>query len=363
MTWIALSDHATNLFSQSGFIEGRGNKMPVGRCDEHLATGSLLLETRLSQYGVPQQLLGYQRQHPSMSSISLQVTPGGGVVLIVRQGDDVFHATLEHNPAERTEVLRITYSWDVPMRRGWLSVEQPGTSKYCTVELKDPLPLMLADIQELALNTTRRSLDRDVVYLAVSSKVEPIGPMPGLTAGTLLRTPQGFRNVWDFRRGDVVVTASGENVPVLHTVRRAVPALGGFCPVRLRAPYFGLLQDIVVAPHQRLAISGSRVEYMFGVETVLVPACHLVNGRAAVRETGQKVIHYCQLLLPEHDCIDAAGTMTESLNIGRIRRKKDLLGASLLAQLDRATLPEHSQIVAPVLRPFDAIALAEARAA
>lgn len=363
MTWIAITDHETNLFSPDGFLrQGEtGGQAPIS--DTILPTGSLVVETHLSPRGGPQTLLEFHRPLPQTSRLSLQAMPTGGVVLVITQGADVYHASLDHQPDERTDVLRINYSWDVGQRLGRLSVELPEAGKYYSVVLKDPKPLALRDIRDLALHPARRNMHRDVVFVAASTKVEPIGPMPSLTPALQVRTPQGYRKAWDLRRGDVVSTSDVGVVPVLHTLRRTVPAFGSFSPVRLRAPYFGLRQDIVVAPHQRLMISGSQVEYMFGVERVLVPACHLVNGRAALRETGHHLVSYCHLLLPGHECIDAAGTRIESLNIGRIRRRKAVLEASLLASFDRSTLPDHTHMLAPVLRPFEALTLAEARAA
>ena len=351
----------TDLFSEVGFT-CTAQAAPVDACGM-LKTGTLLVETRLSPVGGPQMLLEFHRPLPETRRLSLQSLPTGGVVLVITHGSDVFHALLEHQPDERTDVLRISYSWDMPRRCGRLSVELPETGKCFTTELKDPKPLALSDIRDMTSSPARRHMDRDVVFMAVSTRIEPVGPMPTLTSSVPIRTPQGYRNAWDFRRGDVIETEQDGIVPVLHTLRRTVPAFGSFSPVRLRAPFFGLLEDIVVAPHQRLMISGSRVEYMFGAESVLVPACHLVNGRTAVRESSHTLVSYCHLLLPDREGLDAAGTEIESLNIGRIRRRKAMLEASLLARADRNALPDHTQTIAPVLRPFEAITLAEARAA
>ena len=118
----------------------------------------------------------------------------------------------------------------------------------------------------------------------------------------------------------LVLTPDGDAVPVLHRLSRRVPACGSFAPVRLRAPYFGLRQDITVAPSQRLVLSGSDVEYMFSQEAVLVEARHLVGGFAALAASAGPTITYTQLLLPEHEALDAAGCVAETLFVGRLRR-------------------------------------------
>jgi len=146
-------------------------------------------------------------------------------------------------------------------------------------------------------------------------------------------------------------------------IRRTVPAKGSFQPARLRAPYFGLARDITVAPQQRMVIDGSEVEYLFGRESVLIPAQHLVNGVSAITRDDMPLITYCQLLLPNHEAVLAAGCPLESLYIGRIRRHATRLTASMLSEFARHSLPEHVKSAYPVLKPFEAITLANQRAA
>jgi hypothetical protein len=364
MTWIAIADHAQNLFCAQGLHAGKG--APDASTDDvnrFLPRGSIMLETYLSAQGRLQDLLGYHRAHPWKSGITLQAVPGGGIVLVITQGNQVFHAALDHPVQTRTDVVRITYSWDAPRKWGRLSVEFPGTTRLVSVILKAPKPLYLADIKEMTSTPGLRRMDDDVVFFAVSDRVEPIGPTPSLTATTPILTPSGYRPVGKLKRGDVVTSDDGNILPILQMVHRTVPARGTFEPVRLRHPYFELQRDVIVGPLQRLVMGGSRVEYMFGTERVLVPARHVVNGTAAVYEKGHAVVTYSQILLPDHEAVIAAGTAVESLDIGRIRRKPNLLAESLLSGFERALLPDHSVTAYPVLRPFDAITLAEERAA
>ncbi len=152
-------------------------------------------------------------------------------------------------------------------------------------------------------------------------------------------------------------------MPILRAVRQTVPTRGTHRPVRLRAPYFGLTRDIAVAPHQRLVISGSDVEYMFGTEAALMPARHLVNGASAHQGVGPDLVTYHGLLLPDHQAVLTAGCPVESLFIGRLRRDRQALAASVLGRKDAARLPDHSRPVWPALKPFEARTLAIQRAA
>ena len=325
--------------------------------------GTLLLETRLSPEGRPQTLLAFNRSHPWPGSFSLQALPGGGLVLVETQGDDLRHVTLPIEPDGRLDVLRLTYAWDAPARWAQLSVERPEADTPRFTEPHAPHPLLMSDARSISTDARRRAVDRDVLFFALSDGVEPVGPMPGLTGDVPIATPRGDIPVKEVKRGDLVITHNGEVVPVLQVVRRVVPAKGNLRPVHLRAPYFGLRRDILVAPQQRLVIGGSEVEYLFGREAVLVPARHLVNGVSALTGDGPDLVTYHHLLLPGHEVVMAAGCPLESLYIGRLRRKPAPLSRSVLAPFDRARLPEHAKPVWPVLKPFEAITLAMNRAA
>jgi len=118
-----------------------------------------------------------------------------------------------------------------------------------------------------------------------------------------------------------------------------------------------------VAPNQKIVLRGSEVEYMFGREAVLLPACHLTSHFAAQPAKGPELVTFYQLVLPGHEAVMASGCALISLYVGRIRRKPDQLAASILASIERAQLPEHPQLAWPVLKPYEAITLVSNRAA
>ncbi|WP_101067535.1 Hint domain-containing protein [Roseovarius salinarum] len=365
--WIGLCTRDGGAFDPAGL--GAAQHKPAGdvhvRPDSLLPRGTLLLETRLSPDGRPETLLGFDKRHPWRASLTVKVLPGGGFVLVVAQGDDVRHATLPHHPDGRSDAVRLSYSWDAPARSGRLTLERPENDRVVTVPLSNPPPLPLADLQEMIARPTGRASNGPVTFFALSDRVEPVGPMPGMTGRLPVATPRGLCEVRALRRGDTVLSATaGGAVPVLRAVRRTVPAFGSLRPVRLRAPYFGLRCDVMVAPEKRLVVGGADVEYLFGCEAVLVPARHLVNGVSALRATGPLLVTYHDLLLPAHEPVPCGGgAALESLFIGRIRRRPEDLAASILAGAERAHLPEHAAPAWPVLRPTEAITLAETRAA
>jgi hypothetical protein len=368
MTWIALADHQEQQFSLNGIgrpaqRSAQSRSKAPGTPDDILVRGTLMVETRLSPDGKPQDLLNYRGSKNWFRALKIHAIPGGGITLVIDQNNDVTHAAILHLGASRTDTIRITYAWDAPKRWARLAIERPDGSDVQYVQVANPKPIPIAELRALVLDQNSRLLSEDLIFLAISDRVEPVGPTPTLTCSVPIETSTGFQSASTLKRGDLVRTENAGLVPVLHNVRRTVPARGSFEPVRLRAPYFGLKQDVIVAPDQRLVIRGSEVEYLFGREAVLVPARHLVNGIAGLREQGHATVTYTQLVMPSHEILIAAGTAVESLYIARLRRKPDLLGASLLSHLDRDSLPEHGQSIFPVLRWFDAITLVEQRSA
>ena len=271
MGWIGISDQSGGRFALHG-LDRQQDGTPPPDANALLTRGTLMIETRLSSEGRPQTLVAFSRSHPWSGGFSIQALPGGG---------DVRHATLPYRADDRTDTLRLTYSWDAPARWGRLSLERPEMDRVHSIALPPPHPMPLADLRTLLTDPRQRQIDPDVIFVALSNRIEPIGPMPGLTTNVPVCTPSGYMPAGQLKRGHLVDTDEGQIVPVLQTVTRRVPAMGSFRPVRLRAPYFGLRRDIVVSPQQRLVIRGSEVEYLFGCEAVLVPARHLINGFSA----------------------------------------------------------------------------------
>lgn len=366
MGWIGIADHEGGQFDAAGLAarSREGSSRPTAIAAEALLSrGTILLETQVSYHGRPQTLLGFHRSYPWPGGLVLKSLPGGGIVMVAFQGDDLRHATLPLEPDRPADTLRLTYSWDAPARTGRLTLEQPDGAMVHTVAVDRPHPMPLAELQRMIRDPRQRETGPDVAFFALSDRMEPVGPMPGLAGDVPVALPHGHAQMRDLKRGDLVCTVRGRNVPVLKAVSRVVPARGSFRPVLLRAPYFGLCRDIVVAPQQRLLISGAQVEYMFGKEAVLVAARHLVNGVSARHVDGPGLVRYHHLLLPGHEALLTAGAALESLYVARLRRRPGDLAASVLAGCDRAGLPEHPCPVEQVLRPHEAIALATSHAA
>ncbi len=359
MTWIGVNDHEDGRFSKTGL----GKDTSITKLGPMLERGTLMFETQVAGHERPHELLGIAHPFPWPRELSFRAIPGGGIAMLHRHNTDITHAAIRWANDGRTHTLRVTYAWNAPEGWGRLALERPEGNRIVSRPVHMPRPFMTDDLRDVVLAHPARTLSQEVLFSALSDDILPIGPMPSLHPATPIATPGGYRPAEVLQRGDTVVTDSGDIVPILHTIRHTVPARGSFAPVRLRAPYFGLQRDIVVAPEQRLVLKGSEVEYIFGQEAVLVPARHLVNGHAAIWNTCGNTTDYVQLILPGNESLIAAGCAVESLYIGRIRRDAERLDASVLADVPSRLLPEHARPIHQVLGPFEAITLIDQRAA
>lgn len=364
MTWLALSDHEDRRLSLRGLgIDKHERPLLVDDPNTPLLCGTIMFETRISANQDPKVLLSIKATEPNLRSLTFQTIAGGGVSVVQVQGARKTHASLPLRAAEETDFIRVSYSWDATARSGRLTLEYPGKTMLSTTRVIDPQPLTLSDVRGLMLGQGDQVFARDMCFAALSNQIEPIGPSPTMLPDTPLATPWGYKPIASLRAGDTVMTQDAGVVPILHRLTRVVPARGSYGPIRLRAPYFGLQQDIIVSSHQPVLVDGPEVNYLFDQNAVLVPARHLINGFSAITEPCGPMVKYTQLLLPDNDAILAAGTALTSLNIGEISRNRDILSGTMLHHLDRDSLPLHPAPSQKVLSWHDVIHLARQRAA
>ncbi|SFR34549.1 Hint domain-containing protein [Litoreibacter janthinus] len=119
-----------------------------------------------------------------------------------------------------------------------------------------------------------RTTDRDPVFSNINDLPEAPANT-GMMASTRVATPSGPRRIDELSIGDVVLDAMGREAKVRHVLQTDAPR-NAFL---LRAPYFGLDHDVVLAPEQKIVVTSDTAEYLFGEETVIVPVWSLNDGR------------------------------------------------------------------------------------
>ncbi len=349
MTWQAIGDGRRAL------------RLPdPARAPQLLPVGSVMIESALSgDRPAALTLLELDRDTGWRHHLAVTLSPGGLITVAHRQGGCMSVASLQKPDLMADQILRLTWCWDAPARQGVLTAENitTGTLEQCAFDAPPPLPLEDAALLCGGENAAGLRCDPAVTLVAVSDEIEPVGPMPGLMAGSWVETASGGRAVERLRPGDLVVTAEHGLQPVRQVAAREVPALGQFRPMRLRAPFFGLRADLDVAPHHRVLIDGTDAEYLFGTDTVLVEAGHLRPMAEQVPARASPVVTYYQVVLDRHDCLHTAGTWSESLYLGQLARRPAQHACSVLSHVPPEDIPIHSDIAGPLLKPYEAMVL------
>ena len=331
--------------------------------DIMIENGALVIEGPLPSDRRAATILELASLHPEPCLLRIQSIPGEGFSVLVSRGNKIFHALISHTLQARTDSFRLTLNWDAQSGDGLLAIEHPGDDALFTRTITGCIPMSGALILGALSEMQSAKVAQNLSYIGFHQGPLSIGPSPTLDYHTPVMTPQGYRKIGTLKPGDTVVSAGGDIVPVLGVFKKTTPAYGSYAPVRLRAPYFGLQSDLVMAGTQRLIVGGSDVEYTFGRDEVLIPAQHLINGTAAIAQPTDGTMTFYQLLLPQSEAFIASELCLESMFIGRLRRRKDIFAHTSLAELPRNLLPEHAANVSQVLRPYEAITLAAMRAA
>ncbi|WP_281856493.1 Hint domain-containing protein [Litoreibacter halocynthiae] len=137
-------------------------------------------------------------------------------------------------------------------------------------------------LETVALRANGR-VANDVGLKPASSNINDLPEAPantGMMADTRIATPAGPRRIDELSAGDTVLDAEGHEAKIRHVLKTDAPR-NSFL---MRAPYFGLDHDVVLAPDQKIVVTSDIAEYLFGEETVIMPVWALADGR--------KVGHY-----------------------------------------------------------------------
>lgn len=138
---------------------------------------------------------------------------------------------------------------------------------------------------------------------ALANHNAPHADGAGLQVGSLVATAAGPRPVEQLSPGDLVVTELGYQALVKSVTREEAVSLGSMNAVRLRAPYFGLNQDVFLCRHTPILLAGPEVEYTFGTDRVAVDAGHLVNGVSVLRDLTEPVREFVTVELDRPGCL------------------------------------------------------------
>ncbi|KAJ57409.1 2,3,4,5-tetrahydropyridine-2,6-carboxylate N-succinyltransferase [Actibacterium mucosum KCTC 23349] len=138
-----------------------------------------------------------------------------------------------------------------------------------------------------------------------------INTVPCFLAGTVIDTALGPKMVEKLSVGDLVRTRDNAFQAVRWVGLTMVRGFGRFAPVHIDQGTFGNHGRLTVSPQHRLLLSGVSPRLMFSADEVLVPACHLVNGRT-IRQLETERVWYVHLLFDQHEVVQSNGLWSES---------------------------------------------------
>ena len=364
--WIAVRTPDTGLFHPEG-LDHLAPAQPQGAEGDGpegiLARGSLVMELRHEPRDGAVNLIRLAERDPWPSALMIRADPRGGFRVILRQAERSQEFRLECAPLPG-DLLRITYRWDAPGGTGWLSVHAPERALCWSLALDRPLPIFLRDIGRLA-RSPRVRIDPLVDFVAVAAGDMPLGPVPTLGPATMVETPHGPRTVDALVPGARVMADDGKPARVLWTGALSLPTVGSFAPVLVRAPYYGLGRDVMMAAGQGVRIEGSEIEYLFGLSRVAVEVGHLCDDRrvSATDPSARPLVQrYVQLVLDRDVPLKVSGLTVEAMPLGAL--SPPIFPRSVLATLPggAASLPVRA---APEqrLKSFEARTYTRMRAA
>lgn len=358
MTWIGLRDADTQLFSVAG-IAATAKHPPRYADTALLKRGTLHAEFVYTPSRRAQVLIDHQSEDPWPVHLRVMITPDAVLHFSLMCGETRSYMALDTGLKDCERAVELSYSWHAPDRTALLSLHLPYAGRSVHRAMYDPAPLPIA-----ALNAQIAGprIAGHLTYLALSTEIEPVGPAPTLAGNAIVDTPDGRDYVARIKTGDHVLCKDGITRRVLWAGFRDVPARGRFQPIRLRAPYFGLRHDTIVAPTQHIAFDGPDVEYLFGEEQVLVSASHAVGGVQAIPLPDVPLMRYHHILLEDHALIGIGGAAGESLFVGSLADNDMALNASIWSGTAPRSFPRHSAFAAPVLKQYEAVTLTKAYA-
>lgn len=140
--------------------------------------------------------------------------------------------------------------------------------------------------------------------------------VPCFVKGTLIEAVCGPIPIEALKVGDHVRTANDGMQQIRWIGSRTVAGLGAFAPIRIAAGALDNHRDLYVSPQHRMVIKDWRAQLMFGTDTVLVAAKHLVNG-STIKQVSCRDVTYYHLAFDAHQVIFAEGAESESLHLGK----------------------------------------------
>jgi len=301
--WIALSD--------AGLIDPGLRQGMLSQGDQSqnglIHAGLFVMELAWPLAGA-MVVFNHQSDHGWPSTFAVFHDLAAGLVILHRQGKSVVRHVLPGPLPYGRGTGRLSFRFDAPARHWEMTVELLDSNPPAVVGAtgRNPMPLHLSDVQQMC--TAQRS-DGPVLWFGLTRGAAPPISAPWIGQRTPVETSLGPVAAGNLVQGTVIMTADHGPLPLRALRILTLPARGSFAPVLLRAPFFGLRQDLLVSADQLIAVTGAEAEYLFAEESVLMRAGDMVDGRTALTDQRRAVIDCVDLDLGRPAMIEADGCL------------------------------------------------------
>lgn len=303
---------------QAIWSDRRAYRSPPSVCDKPLRAMTLWLELIGPRRPAPRWGRGLARDIPLRlwqgasdgdGAICVYLMPDGSVRLIHGEID----LCTAPNTLRAGETLGIRYIACSEGRADVLEVTNHDQDQVQTLRSG------LAKISTLADALPRVEGFLSVAHVAaVASSAISATDLPGVESGALVSTIYGPRVIDTLRPGDEVLDDDGAPHALRWIEARPRLCLGRTAPICLRAPYFGLMRDLVVTPQTRLLQTGPVVDYLCGTDSVLATAADMATGRAVLRDRSKPMRIFYHMMLDDPACIRVENSPIETSHLGDV---------------------------------------------
>ena len=167
----------------------------------------------------------------------------------------------------------------------WLiRLDLPGVANVLDASGTGGLPMDLNVFDRLCSLATGSVWDAAVLWFGLSKGRSMPPRRSWIGRNTPVQTARGLVTAEALRAGDHVLLLDHGFRPLEQIGRIEVPSRGSYAPVLLRTPFFGATRDLLISADQMVLVGGASVEYVCGVEEVLIRSGVMVNGRTAMLE-------------------------------------------------------------------------------
>ena len=261
---------------------------PLGRLragpEAELSRGLFAVEFHLP-LSEPTVLLDSRSHDGAKVTFSVLFDPTAGISILQRQGGQQRRYVLPGPLPHATGVARLALHFDADVPGVWLiRLELPGVSNALDAAGTACLPMDLNGFDRLCSPVPGSVWHGSVLWFGLSKGRSMPPRRSWIGRNTPVQTARGMVTAEALRAGDHVRVLDHGFRPLEQIGRIEVPSRGNYAPVLLRTPFFGATRDLLISADQMVLVGGASVEYVCGVEEVLIRSGVMVNGRTALLE-------------------------------------------------------------------------------